>query len=426
MAIFNRKSQSSTEKKQKKVQQAKLGHSIPVVSVEHLLASKHHKAVLEQVETLSKLEADMYKPVYQALTEKFAAFVQVLPATMRGGLSGLLNEGLFTAYYNLKALDAEKKEAADPLLRYAVYSASILRRVAHVVERFRVVITDDKGHFIREWNPFDSSMIEQGAKYYKIFPMGPLLTTNHTILTGMLIQQLMPREGLDWIAGDTELFHEWLNALELEEGHLQGRVGIALAYILNEEDDFLLDALPDVIVEQIETPDTIHGESFYLWLKRNLEEQNLRVNQADAMIHIVNNGLFVEYPGLIREFVSKVYAVPVNFNVVFEQFGNLFGLTMLSGDDYRNRQFFSDYPGTKQLRANTGITSRPTSSIRQGIVIQNAHNFYMNGEVPNASKHLRAADPHTAKPGINALPRVDRVFSAGQKSTFNPSPKTHK
>ncbi len=415
MAIFNRRNKSKSTTRQ--VQQSKLGHSIKVVDVDQLLKSRHHQKILDHISDLSLLDDEHYKPVYDKLIRNFAAYVQVLPASMRGGLSGLLNESLFSAYYNLKSLVAEKGEQADALLRYAVFSAGLLRRVSHIVERFRVIITDDKGHYVKEWNAFDSDMITQGAEYYKLFPMGPLLTTNHTILMGMIVRILMPREGFDWIANDTELFHEWLNAMETED-HLQGRVGSALAYILQEDVEFLLDALPDVEVEQIETPDTIHGESLYLWIKRNLEEQNFKINSADAMIHVVSNGLFVEYPGLIREFVSKVYAVPVNFNVVFEQFGNLFGLTMLSGDDFRNRQFFSDYPGTKQLHSNTGIMTRPASSIRQGIVVENAHNFYMNGEVPNVSKHLKAADNHTYK-NANAMPAVDnKVFSAGKYNAF--------
>ncbi|MDF1796803.1 MAG: DNA-binding domain-containing protein [Coxiellaceae bacterium] len=415
MAIFNRKDKSKSTTRQ--VQQSKLGHSIKVVDIDHLLGSRHHQKILTQVKELSLLEGDHFRLVYDKLIRDFAAYVQVLPATMRGGLSGLLNESLFSAYYNLKALVAEKGDSADALLRYAVFSGGLLRRVSHIVERFRVVITDDKGHYVKEWNAFDSDMLTQGAQYYKLFPMGPLLTTNHTILMGMIIRLLMPKEGFEWIANDTELFHEWLNAMETED-HLQGRVGSALAYILREDNEFLIDALPDVEVEQIETPDTIHGESLYLWIKRNIEEQNFKINTADALLHIVNNGLFIEYPGLVREFVTKVYAVPVNFNVVFQQFGNLFGLTMLSGDDFRNRQFFSDYPGTKQLGGGGGIMSRPASTTRQGVVIPNAaRNFYMKGEMPNVSKHLKAADNHPVK-NANALPAVDKVFNAAKRNNL--------
>jgi hypothetical protein len=417
MAIFDGKARLK-RRNELKVQKAKSGHSIKVVDVDHLLSSKHHKAILAQVEKLSELEGQYYTPVYQRLIRNFAAYVQVLPATMRGGLSGLLNESLFTAYYNLKSLVAEKKEAADPLLRYVVFSASLLRRVAHVVERFRVIITDDKGHYRHEWRPFESSMIDQGAEYYKLFPIGPLLTTNHAVLMGMIVDQLMPDEGLDWIAADPELFHEWLNAMELEDGHLQGRVGLALAYILREDADFLLDALPDVLVEQVETPDTMHGEALYAWLKRCLEDQSLAVNSADAMVHVVNSGLFIELPGVVRDFASRIYNMPVNFNIVYRQFANLFGYVKWSATDHRFAQYFSDYPGTKSSGAGAGIMSRPASSMRQGVVIQNAHNFYMNGEVPDVSKHLKSADNHSAQPNLNALPTIERNQQiARQKNT---------
>lgn len=416
MAIFGKKP-TPEKKKKRNVQLSKVGHSIKVVDVDHLLASKHHRALLDHTEQLSQLEGDHYNAVYDQLTKNFAAYVQVVPSKVRGGLSGLLNESLFSAYYNLKALDAEKKDSADALFRYAAFSASLLRRVAHVVERFRVVITDDKGHYVKEWDPFASNMIEQNAGYYKLFPLGPLLTTNHAVLMGMVVHLLMPKEGLDWLRRDPELFHEWLNAMEVEEGHLQGRLAPALVYILREDADFLLDALPDILVDQVATPDTTHGEAFYSWLRRGLEDQSIGVNGNDAMVHIVNNGLFIEFPGLVRDFVTKVYAVPVNFNVVFQQFGNLFGLVKLGGMDFRHDAFFSDYPGTKSMGGNAGIMSRPASSLRQGIVVNNPHNFYLNGEVPPTSKHMKAADHHTAKTSFNALPTVNTVLSSRLNST---------
>lgn len=374
------------------VQYYKPGHAITVKRAAHLLQNRQYHQLMNHLRDLSLLDVSDYESCYQTLVQHFVEYVQLLPATLKGGLSGLLSESLFYAYYNLKALVEEKKEEADSLLRYTVFSAGLLRRSAFIVERFKVIITNEEGLYLDEWNAFDGSLCDQGAQYYKIFPMGPLLTANHQILTGMIVKLLMPKIGFDWIASDLELFHEWLSTLEVET-YTDGRVGRALSYIRRE--DALVRQSPEISADLIETPYSTHGEAFYAWLRRGLQDGSIKVNTADAFIHRVNNGLFVEYPGLIRDFVSKIYVVPVNFNIVFEQFGNLFGLVRLGGEDYRNRQFFSDYPEITPLHSSnkgTGLLSRPASAIRQGMLIQNVSLLYPEGNLPTVTRHLRSAE----------------------------------
>jgi hypothetical protein len=422
MPMFSSDNNKNKPGSRPSAQHYKPGHAICVKTADELLKNRHHQQILAQIRELSLLDEPYYTACYDNLIRRFVEYVQLLPAKVKGPLSGLLNESLFNAFYNLKELVAEKKDQADPLFRYAVFSAGLLRRSAFVVERFKVTITNEEGVYIQDWNAFDGTMCELGATYYKLFPMGLLLTGNHQALTGMIVRLLMPKEGFDWIAGDLELFHEWLTTLEIET-HVDGRVGKALSYIRRDE-GLLFQALPEVVAEMVETPYSTHGEAFYSWLRRGLQDGSIKVNSVDAFIHRVNNGLFVEYPGLIREFVTKVYAVPVNFNVVFEQFGNMFGLVKLSGQDYRNRQFFSDYPEMTALHPgiakNTGIMSRPVSSIRQGMVIENIGLIYPEGNTPAVSKHLRAADRHPVK--LNALPNLERVVgNAKRKGPPRPS-----
>lgn len=384
----------------------KPGHAVKVKSAGQLLHGRHHQQLIEQLEQLARMPVAYFDVSYVALIERFTEYVQVIPSSPRKGLSSLLNDSLFTAFYNLKEADAEMKDHASPLFRYALFSASLLRRVAYIVEKYRFVLTNEQGLYVKDWTMFDGTMLENDGEYFKMYPIGYILSRNHAILTGMLVNLLMPKAGLDWIVSDTELFHEWLSCLESED-YGEGRLGKAIKkYWLHE--DQLINPLSEVDVELLETPDTQHGEAFYTWLKNGLADGSIKVNAGDAFVHHVNSGIFIEYPGLIRDFVTKVYNVPVNMNVVFEQFGNLFGLVMLSGDDYRNKQFFSDYPGVTSDHSS-GLLSRPATTIRQGMVVSDASKIFVDGNTPAKSRFLRATEKST--PTANALPAIAKQQS---------------
>jgi hypothetical protein len=389
----------------------KPGYCVRVLSPDQMLSSRHHQLIFENLQNLARLPDEHYAACYQTLITHFADYVQVLPTSPRAGLSSLLNDSLYAAFYNLKETDKDTKGQASLLFRYAVFSASLLRKIAYVVEKYKIVITNEKGLYIKEWAAFDSSMNLQQAEFYKLYPTGHLLSTNHAILTGMLVRLLMPKAGFDWIASDTELFHEWLMILQSED-YAEGRLGRACEHIRRDA-DAIVNPLPDLDVELIETPDTKHGEAFYTWIKNGLADGSIKVNASDAHIHRVMDGVLIEYPGLIHDFVSRVYTVPVNMNSVFEQFGNLFGLVMLSGDDYRNRQYFSEYPGVQDAGASKGgakrmggsIMSRPVvHSMRHGVVVNDASMLFVDGNVPQETRFLKAVDKGVKN--SNALPQV--------------------
>lgn len=382
------------------------GALIPVFPAISLLADKRHQFFLEQLKEHSGLTSEQYEIVYKRLIDQFVEFVQVLPAQNDGPLCGLMNEGLVRGINGLHQLLSDHRDSS-PLERYAIFSAALLKDVANVVVNQRIFITDKEGNFVLQWQPFDGSLesIEE-AEYYKIMPLS---STYHRIahsITPLLARQLLPQEGFDWIASDPHIFVDWLDALRDEEGEGTARITHTLQLYKTKVGEGLIDSLPAVHVPQEDSPATQYADSFFVWLQKGIDSGEIQVNTPTAGVHVTQEGVFLERPGAFKQYVDLHVDIPVNMFSVYQQFGNLFGLTKLSGIDYRFEQLFSEYPELSQEKHKTGFSSPLASkgnSVREGVMIADPNLVFLQSEIPQPTPFLKPLP--TVRPQQN-LPKI--------------------
>lgn len=390
-------------KNESKQQYYKLGHLLPIMAANELLQSRQHQNTFRKFKDIVGISQEHFEALYEKLVWNFSEFVQVLPLQIQGPLYGILNQGLLRAS---KALQNYLQSGYEPdaLYNYAIYSAALLLDVSRVVMQYKIIIADAEGIYLDEWRPFEGSLVGKG-QFYKIYSTASVYQRLQQSLTILLAKQLMPDMGLHWIAGNPQVFADWLDALIGDERQ-GGRVALELAKVRRE--DFLLDAnLPQVFVEMNEPIATQHGESFLTWLKNGLANNEIKVNTTDASVHVVNEGILVEHK-IFKQFVD-VYNAPVNMAVVVTQFGNMMGIVKQGGNVNFDR-FFSVQPGARDTFSSGAFANSAAHKVREGIVVP-TNLIYVQGNVPAVNQTLRAEQTRSYNTGLSSLPRSSLDFN---------------
>ncbi|AAO90105.1 helicase/relaxase domain-containing protein [Coxiella burnetii] len=371
----------------------KPGMLVPVFSAAGLLKNGRYQFLLQQIETLSLLPTEQYAQLYEALVYRFVEFVQVLPIRLDEPLCSLMNEGLLRGVNSLNHYIQNHPEAT-PLERYALFSAGLLLEVAHAVVNQKIFITDEEGNFIKQWNPFSGPLIDDvETKHYKIMPLSSYYQRNIPSITPILVRQLLPDEGFLWLTSDMRVFSDWMQALRDDEGEGGGRFEHVLQLFKHKNIDGLFNTLPALPVNLQDSPATAHADAFLNWLKEALATNQIKVNTSDAGVHVIPEGVFLEKTGIFKQYIDLHVNVPVNLFTVYQQFGNLFGLTKLSGIDYRFEQLFSEYPDALKRKSKMGFAGligiRRASPTREGVLIADPNLIFTRGEIPSATSYLK-------------------------------------
>lgn len=378
---------------------------VPIFQAHSLLANKQHQFLLDQLRELSQLDSTLYEALYQNFIHGFVEFVQVLPRHMDEPLCSLMNDSLLRGINALNQFVLAHKQATA-LERYALFTAAVLVDVANVVTHQKIFITDAQGAFIKQWEPFDGPMTQDATnECYKIMPLSSYYLRHTHDITLLLARQLLPEKGFLWLSSDLKILMDWLDALRGDEGTGTGRFTRVVQLFMHHRGEVLINALPAVSVILGESPATTHADAFFTWLKEGLATHQIKVNTPEAGVHVTTEGVFLEKNGIFKQFVD-LYNVPVNMFSVYQQFGNLFGLTKLSGADYRTEQLFSEYPDFAQNKNKTSVEgllyARP-KQIREGVVIADPSLIFMSGEIPSPTPFLKSL-PANQKP--QNLPQI--------------------
>ena len=359
------------------------------------------------MQQLVELDDEHFNALYLDLMHRFAEFVQLVPKKPTWALGSFLNDGLRRAWRGLILLKERQPLNQNPALTYLVYSALLLRDLSNIATNQKIVVCDEEGVFLADWLPANGSMLNHGP-YYRLFFRQSIQARMANEITVIYARQLMPAEGFNWLASDDQLLVDWLLAL-LDESLVGGVLAEILSIIRLDtekldhgerkhllEQEYWLDPLdpnekmlPAILVNIKIATGTAVGEAFLQWLQQGIADGKFRVNVADAGLHMVSEGLFIEYPDMFRQF-SEQFNKPLH--VVFTQFGNLFGFVKQGGGDYRFDQFFSDY-GDTAARKNGGFGFSPLAgkeaNMRKGMVLHDARLAFA-GAVPDVSQYLKA------------------------------------
>ncbi len=373
----------------------KPGHILPVLPSAELLAPGRHQALLQQVFDMSQLDRDTFSLLYDPVINNFTEFVQLLPTTVEGVLSSLLNESLARGTLAMRAYTVEYGDEIDPLMNYAAFTAGLLREVSKVVTLYRVVLCKKKGDYIDDWYPFGGPM-GQHAEFYKIYPLAPVYQRLDVSITPMLARQLMPKEGFDWLTADLLVFADWLDALQ-GEGGFGGKLCHIFGLMKREDLFNLIESLPQIDVEMLLSEDTQHGEAFYEWLKNGIDSGEIKVNSSESGVHIVTDGVFLEGTKIFHQF-SLLSSAAVNDKVVFQQFGNLMGIVLKSSYDGLNAQYFSKNTAQSvaQGKGFAGSMGRRQGSMLSGMLVSDKARIITSGKSVEVSTQLQSKQAHTS------------------------------
>jgi integrating conjugative element relaxase (TIGR03760 family) len=197
----------------------------PILSADILLATEKRQQCLTEIRNLLSLPDEEFNRVFQIVTENFAEFVQNLPETERSyyaGTGGMLDHALeraslslFLCRTYLLPQDATLSSVSESemLWVYALYTAALVYDIGRLATSHIVTLTDQKGHTLKSWQPFNVSMTEEKASHYVYGFKENHYDHMRWQVTVILALKILPKEGFNWIAGDMAVLESWLGLL---------------------------------------------------------------------------------------------------------------------------------------------------------------------------------------------------------------------
>ena len=366
------------------------GYLLPVLNKDELLFSHRHKGLLRLLHDLAEIPEDDFNRSYGAVLQNFMEFTQVLPHKTSGILGSLLNYGLANAVAVFQKYCHLRKLQTNPLLKFAVFTAALLHDVGRVLTNQRIVLVDDQGEFIQDWNPFSGSMVGQ-AKFFKMYPIAASYLRLEKEVTPLFARQLIPTDYFLWLSSDPLLFADWMAALLGEEG--VGAKEITLAVALVKRDDIIavLSTLDGANVDMGVPLATELGEDFYRWLKKGLESGEISVNDENANVHVVAEGVLLE-KALFKRFVEQSN-LNVNFLTVYHQMADLMGVKK-AGADFLNATYHAPSESSSNYSSFTSSVAARARLHREGMLVD-AINVFIRNAV-NTTSALKSTKAMTA------------------------------
>jgi hypothetical protein len=362
----------------------------PVLSAEQLLSQRGRRKVVDQIRVTCGAPHEHYNALYQQLMDNFAEFIQNLPMAnnhrMRrldkqlhlASLALSLREPYLLAGEILNRTTDEQKA----LWNYVIFSGMLLGRLGQLVTQYNVSICDERGIFVKHWEPFLGPMNAQGS-HYKIRDITHQSSPMDSQLNALIARQLMPEDGYHWIASVPEALEQWLLALdstgEREPFSLVARVYVELESFLSKQQKFLEaeaeeifekyleELLDDRIFDEDENAEftnyigsepaeTLVGERFYQWLRNGIQDKSLTVNQQDSAVFMTQQGALLLHPEVFDKFL-KTNPNAGKPQEVFDQFSKL---GLVANSNLQN--YVQKFPGLREQNVQ-GVVLKDTKAL---------------------------------------------------------------
>ncbi|MBN2907822.1 MAG: TraI domain-containing protein, partial [Rhodobacteraceae bacterium] len=190
----------------------------PILPADALL--EPHGPILNRIEELAGVPRSYYQRYYQAALQQYARFVQQLPASEahhHAGPGGLLAHGLAVAAAALKirrghllppGASAETIDQQQDLWTYAVFTAALCHDLGKPAADQAVTLYDDQGN-AWPWSPWTGHMAAPAKWYGNEFRRGRVYGL-HEKAALLLVNRIVPPEGLAWLSGEVGAFAAWL------------------------------------------------------------------------------------------------------------------------------------------------------------------------------------------------------------------------
>jgi hypothetical protein len=326
-----------------------LGAEWPVLDAQSLIDRLGLGNAIRCLRIKLAFPAEVFALAAEPLIEGHAEFVQMLPGSgsgQHGQAGGQLHQALATA---LRSLDRRRGQilprgAAPEVIgaqahrwTYAVFVAALLRNLPRVSDGMRVWMATGTG-VPRVWNPAVGSMRSFGAFGYVVetLPPGVVSVALDAAMSLELFERCLPAAIQDWLREDAALMAELRACLS---GHADpagalselvawdsprrppGRaqavsatpvvpVATPVVEVSTPETQSVLALDPPEFLEEVSPDESALARQFMAWLSQGMLDGTLSVNEPDALVHVVAEGLLLTSPRIFRAFAKQQVGVP--------------------------------------------------------------------------------------------------------------------
>jgi integrating conjugative element relaxase (TIGR03760 family) len=210
----------------------------PIKTSALLLSTPKRAALRDQIVALSGLNTPRYKSLGAPLLEQLTHYIQHLPETANshyavdgGMLDYLLNRTQaaleLVREYIITETDAELSEM-QKLWIYALFSASLLQGIGRLQTDYHISLFDKTGTVKTDYQPLLGPMNHTAHYYdYQFIKIDATTRALRQRLTLLLVKNIMPISGFNWIAAHPDVLTVWL-ALLSEDATGAGTLGALL------------------------------------------------------------------------------------------------------------------------------------------------------------------------------------------------------
>lgn len=355
------------------------------------------------------LASRAYDACYTALISRYFAYSQAIPVKGQQNLGSLFNQGLLRAYGMQKAVDeyfqqpSVATEVHAELIRYAVFSAGLLRRIHQLYTAYQIIICESKGEFKAVWSPVLGDLQQQASSFcYRIRAVERNLNDVNAPINVLLAKNCMPDRGMNWIANSPDIFQQWLKLLTGE----QGLIG-PFAHALQNSQDFIegLDLDGDWAEYEI-VPELELGEALLAWLEQ-LNEHDLR-RLSDAVVD-TDEGIAFEL-----ELLFKAYINSPQGQMMTERMGG--GIIQFASFSQQFRAIYASVGYDAQFRALRNALMKGRGPVSVFVVPHNASP--LRAAATKASTAVKLQVPSERRASLGQPPSLPEKATKTQSSAL--------
>ncbi|WP_342220075.1 TraI domain-containing protein [Rickettsiella endosymbiont of Miltochrista miniata] len=321
-----------------------------IKSADELLNSENNLALIETIKSLIKPSNrfNYYLPVIK----KFAEFVQDIPLTQHGFFNqeiNFLERGLERStrtltlclkYFFPEEINFSNISDKEALWVYAAFTAALFLDIGKLFVKYSIMLYHKEAYPLKIWELCKGSMLGQGY-YYEIDYIKENFDNLEKSTTHILARQVLDSvtninletKGFDWIASDLRVLETWLNLLSGEEDRIP--MTSFMSMVPRAEIDIIENSRINAQIAETDPS----GEAFLQWLRKELADGKIFINEKDAKIRISDGKIFIS-TALFQEFanVNPNYKHPEMIEKQFIDVAKLYQIS-ISELDQRYRAF---------------------------------------------------------------------------------------
>lgn len=304
---------------------------------ERLLHSEICRTRLRQLGALVSVPHASFARLYRAPIFLFARYVQQLPASEAdhhaypGGLLDHVLEVVVTAlslrrgYLLPPRAEPEIVSRKQDLWTYAVFAAALLQDIGKVAVDQRIAIFDKRGRATGDWDVWQGPMKKK--IWYRTAFVHDRGRVSREPVAPLFAPVILPTDGLSWLASDADVFSCWLGVLtgQQDQAGILGTIvnGARTASIVNDLKPQVPGSTDVDVALKSTTPHqpptaraTLKAETnagkredqehdFLDWLRNMVCAGRIPVNDVNARIHTVAEGVLLVSPGIFKDFTTN-------------------------------------------------------------------------------------------------------------------------